>query len=115
MPLDPKLNALFQSAKKRTQNEVAFQKTNDILMDQAKDLVVGPERGKIAFAFTCECSNMKCVEDIHLSITEFERVSDHAAWFCVKPEHNQPDIEKVVEEHDTHWIVAKLPGLLVRE
>jgi len=36
MPVDPKLDALFRSAKKRAQNEVAFQKTNDILMAQAK-------------------------------------------------------------------------------
>lgn len=90
MPLDSELNALFQSAKKRTQNEVAFQKTNNILVNQAKKLVALADRDKIAFAFTCECSNMKCHEDIHLSITDFERISDHAAWFAVKPGHNQP-------------------------
>lgn len=111
-PVDPKFNSLFKSAKKRAQNEVAFQKTNDILMGQAKELVTGPARGEIAFAFTCECSNLQCYEEVHMSIKEFERISKHQAWFCIVPKHNQPDIENVIEEHDTHWVVAKLSGLL---
>ena len=113
--IDPEIDALFRSAKKRAQNEVAFQKTNGILMDKAKELVIGPERKTIALAFTCECSDMHCSEDIHLTIHEFERVVRHPAWFCICAEHNQPDIEKVVEEHDEYWIVAKLPGLLGEE
>ncbi len=112
MTKDPSIDSLFRSAKKRALNEVGFQKTNDILSDTAKELVAGSGEKLIAFAFTCECSDLLCVADVHLTVQEFERISKRKGWFCVIADHQQVDIEKVVEKHDTHLIVEKLPGLL---
>ncbi len=114
MTIDPSIDALLHSAKKRALNEAAFQNTNDILSDKAQELLDETGAKNIAFAFTCECSDLRCVEDVHLTVEAFERISEHKARFCVVASHNQPDIEKVVEKNDTHWIVEKLPGLLRR-
>lgn len=109
---NPAIDALFRSAKKRAMNEVGFQKTNDILRAKVGDLLEGQGEKLIAFAFTCECSDLRCLEDVHVTVRDFQRISKHKAWFCVIPEHQQLDIEKVIERHHAHFIVEKLPGLL---
>ncbi len=79
MTIDPSIDALFRSAKKRALNEVAFQKTNDILSDKAQELLDETGAKNIAFAFTCECSDLHCVEDVHLTVDAFEQISEHKA------------------------------------
>ena len=113
MPKGPVYKALLKAAKKRAQNEVAFQKANEILMKAAK-ATASPGYRKDTFPFTCECSDLKCGKAVELSIDQFERVLKCSAWFVIEPHHDQPDIDKVVEKHHTYWVVAKHPGLLAK-
>ena len=59
--------------------------------------------------FVCECAFNACTEQVALTIQEYERVREHPTRFAVRPEdgHVWPDVERVVEKHETYWIVEK--------
>lgn len=59
------------------------------------------------YEYLCECSNADCDFRVSLSIKEYEHVRSDSVWFAVKPHHDLPEIEDVVERHDSHWIVRK--------
>ena len=58
----------------------------------------------------CECGNQSCIEQIELALAEYERVRADSTWFAVKPGHEIPDVEHVLERHDRYWVVQKDPG-----
>jgi hypothetical protein len=58
--------------------------------------------------FSCECGDPGCHERIELSIDEYTHLRHDPRWFAVLPEHQRPDVERVVERHPGHWIVQKI-------
>jgi hypothetical protein len=60
--------------------------------------------------FVCECGNDSCTEPIVVSLAEYERVRADGALFFVRPGHEIPDVESVVEERDAYSVVRKDPG-----
>jgi hypothetical protein len=57
--------------------------------------------------WVCECANSDCVESVFLSCEDYDRVRAHEAWFVVLPSeaHLRPGGQRVVERHDTFWVV----------
>jgi hypothetical protein len=45
---------------------------------------------------------------VPLSAQEYEHVRSAGDRFLVVPDHIVPDVEQVLEEHSTYWIVEKL-------
>ena len=60
--------------------------------------------------FICECANESCAELVALTVDEYESVRNVPNHFLVAPaeEHVWVDVERIVEERDRYWIVAKL-------
>jgi hypothetical protein len=58
--------------------------------------------------FVCECSNPDCISTIELTVGEYERVRSNATWFVIKPDHDIPQIERVVSRDDGYAVVEKL-------
>ena len=57
--------------------------------------------------FVCECADPSCVEQVHLSIGDYERVREDGNRFVVRAGHVFPDIDDVVATHDGYAVVAK--------
>jgi hypothetical protein len=59
--------------------------------------------------FVCECADQTCVEQIGLTIDEYEALRERAERFAVAPsdEHVFPHVENVVEKSDRYWVVEK--------
>lgn len=55
----------------------------------------------------CECADLQCTEPIELAFAEYERVRLVPTQFIVKPGHELPEIERVVEENDRYLVVDK--------
>ena len=61
-----------------------------------------------ATEYFCECAQRSCASLVPLTPDEYEHVRAGSDRFLVLPGHLIPDIERVLEEHETYWIVEKL-------
>ena len=92
-------------------NESLFRSLNERL-----DLVRQSDSEEERSDYFCECALPGCANMVTLSPREYEHVRMAGDRFLVMPEHVARDIEKVLEEHSTYWIVEKLgAGSLVAE
>jgi hypothetical protein len=58
--------------------------------------------------YHCECDRPSCFERITLDPPEYERVAAEPYRFIVTPGHEDAAIERVVERHETHYVVEKI-------
>jgi hypothetical protein len=88
------------------ESQALFRAVNERLEDlnHAFELVVPSGE------FVCECANHGCIENVTLTVPEYEAVRQHGARFFVAPsdEHVWPDVERVVERHESYWVVEKI-------
>jgi hypothetical protein len=55
----------------------------------------------------CECSEITCAERIMVTVPAYERVRSDPTLFFVLPGHEQPEMEKVVDDHESYRVVMK--------
>jgi len=60
--------------------------------------------------FICECGDPRCARTVNLSPAEYERVRAHPTHFVIATNHENPDVESVLEESSRFAIVATLLG-----
>jgi hypothetical protein len=58
-------------------------------------------------AFRCECAEGACIDPIHVSLDEYRRVRRHSRRFLIAPDHDAPELERVVERNSRYWVVEK--------
>jgi hypothetical protein len=56
----------------------------------------------------CECADQTCIEPLPMAFEAYEEIRRHPARFAVRPGHELPDLERVVEEHDGYLVVEKI-------
>jgi hypothetical protein len=59
-------------------------------------------------SFRCECARLGCSDLIELSVREYERVRAHPRRFVVRPGHQLPEAETVVETRPGYVVIEKL-------
>jgi hypothetical protein len=57
--------------------------------------------------FMCECSDTDCMEFVPLTSSEYERVRLDPTWFVIKPDHQIPQIERVISQGAGYVVVEK--------
>jgi hypothetical protein len=57
--------------------------------------------------FVCECSRLDCHETMPLTHAEYEAVRRLGTHFLMKPGHEIPTLEDVVESNDRYVVVEK--------
>jgi hypothetical protein len=57
--------------------------------------------------YICECANAGCTEQIAIDPDSYSRVRAQPRLFFVRPGHEDPQIERVVERHDDYLVVEK--------
>ena len=62
------------------------------------------------FAVVCECGDLACMEQVTLSRDEYERTRANPSRFIVKPGHEAPDVEEVVERAAGFVVIEKHSG-----
>ena len=83
-------------------NETLFREVNERIEAVAHQL--GPS---IPYEFLCECANADCTFRISLPLSTYETVRADPKQFVVLPLHYTPEIEDLVAEEDTYWVVRK--------
>jgi hypothetical protein len=83
-------------------NEVLFREVNERIRELA------PANGEAEFL--CECGDADCVEPIVMSLVQYEAVREEGSRFVVRPGHEVPDIENVLERVNRFTVVSKRDG-----
>ena len=96
-----------QSELRRAENEVIFKAHNQFILEQVNNIL--PESNKPTFkiAFICECSDEACQKKIALTVRDFRRHTMNPRRFIIKPGHEQPDIEQVIDRRRGYELVEK--------
>ena len=85
------------------QNQSLFREVNErleVLADGSR-----PSSGMMTFA--CECADTSCIEQIYLSVSDYEAVRATPTHFAVRPSHVFPYVEDVVSKSDAYFVVEK--------
>ena len=84
------------------ENESLFREVNERVSTLSDRL--GPD---VPYEYFCECANPDCTFRIALATTEYEGVRADPKQFVVLPMHYTPEVETLVAENDTYWVVRK--------
>lgn len=57
--------------------------------------------------YICECANAECTDQLAIDPETYERIRQQARLFFVRPGHEDPQLERVVERHDDYLVVEK--------
>lgn len=83
-------------------NEDAFRKVNEAI-ERAADAVPSDD----PLDFVCECGRKECQDTIRVKPEDYRIARKDSAAFVVRPEHDIPDAEDVVERRTEYWVVRK--------
>jgi hypothetical protein len=91
-------------------NEAMFREVNERVED------VNRAFGSITGTFDifCECGDATCAERISVPMDEYERVRSDSTQFLLHVGHDDPLVERVIENHETYVVVEK-EGMDVEE
>ena len=87
-------------------NEVLFREINERLEELQQRFDVLTEAGD----FVCECGKLGCTETITMSLAEYRDLRGEPTHFAVKPGHEIPDVEDVVDRRRGYDVVRKHEG-----
>jgi hypothetical protein len=87
-------------------NEDLFRKVNDQIegVNEAFGVFTG------TMIIICECGKTECIEQIELTLDAYRELRADPTRFAVKPGHELPDVERVVERHERYYVVEKAEG-----
>jgi hypothetical protein len=87
---------------RQARNEALFREVNERIESAAHQL--GPQ---VPYEFLCECANADCTFRITLTIPTYEAVRADPKQFVVLPDHYTPEVEELVIQEETYWVVKK--------
>jgi hypothetical protein len=98
--------AMDERQRRIGENEVLYRAVNE----RIEGLNEAFGRVTDSMVVVCECGNGACAEQIELDIPTYERIRSDPTQFVVKPGHEEPDVEAVIERTATYHVVRKRPG-----
>ena len=57
--------------------------------------------------YVCECANAECIDKLAIDPATYRRVRQQGRLFFVRPGHEDPQLERVVERHADYLVVKK--------
>jgi hypothetical protein len=87
-------------------NEALFREVNERIEQVSQALQVEPESLRIL----CECGDNSCLEQIEVSLPEYERVRANSTLFLVRSGHEHADVEEIAEEREGYNVIRKKEG-----
>jgi hypothetical protein len=84
------------------ENEMLFREVNERVAQMHRGFQTGsnPE-------WVCECGDESCFEKVTIPLDDYQEIRARNDWFFVKPGHEKPDVEHIVERRDGYLVVEK--------
>jgi len=86
------------------QNEALFREVNEHIEDLNRGIAAVSDE---MMHIVCECGDGKCVQQLAVSLSVYERVRSDPTHFLVKAGHEKPSAEVVIEKGDGYNVVRK--------
>jgi hypothetical protein len=90
-------------------NEAFFREVNERIERVTETLQVE------TLTILCECGDPSCLEQIQVSLPDYERVRADPTLFFIRAGHEDFDVEDVAEEHEDYHVVRKKDGSAAAE
>lgn len=103
-PLGRHNRAVPEREERIGRNEILFREVNE----RIEEMQAGQQGAAGYFDFLCECGDRDCIEQLSLTVVEYEEVRSEPTHFFVRPGHEVATIERVVETGDRFLVVRKL-------
>jgi hypothetical protein len=87
------------------ENEGLFREVNERVAEVATHNIDNETASSVDL--TCECGRTDCSETMMMTIAEYEAIRARSTHFGVVPQHEQPEIESVIERHPSYFVVEK--------
>lgn len=95
----------------QTRDRIA--KTESLFRDVNERIAEASERFDSSQAeFMCECADPACAERLEVPLSEYEHVRDDPTTFLLKPDHIQPDVERIIGRRRGYAIVQKVDAVV---
>lgn len=93
---------------KEAQNEATFRDMNEWTLEE-NDARSGP--APETDLYLCECSDRRCTDPIRLTRAEYEAIRAEPIRFAIAVNHENPEIDRVLQENARYATVEKIhPG-----
>lgn len=79
----------------------------------ARACASAPTDGRMS-SFRCECGDPGCTRMIRLTLAEYESVRAYATHFAIARNHENPESEQLIEEHERFAVVETVSGEAVK-
>ena len=89
------------------ENEALFRSVNEQVRRFTATLSTSADTMKIV----CECGTRSCTDQFEIETDAYAEVRADSTLFVVKPGHDLPETETVVEKNGVFWTVRKHPGI----
>jgi hypothetical protein len=80
----------------------------------SEDMFVAGGVEKLIETYLCECSDRRCTVPIQLTRAEYEAVRGVPINFAIALDHENPEIDSVLAEHERYAVVQKMTGSAAR-
>ena len=87
-------------------NQIHYRDVNEWIRRSLEQMGVEEPR----YGFLCECGDADCRDAVGLTLREYELVRAGATRFLIAPDHENPELDLVVDETDRFSTIAALPG-----
>lgn len=91
-------------------NEVRFRRANERVERVALGLPGAPIPADLLFSFVCECGEGSCVQELRLTLGEYEEIRRDPTRFAVVAGHQQGEVDRVVARSGRFVTVEKVSG-----
>jgi hypothetical protein len=102
--------AMDERERRLGMNEAVFREVNERVEEIHRTL--GTDTGTLEII--CECGAVSCTERISVPIAEYERARSTPTHFLLMVGHEDPTVERMIENHET-WILVEKEGTDVEE
>jgi hypothetical protein len=87
-------------------NEAMFREVNE----RVEDMTSTFESDTGTLEIVCECADTACTERLSVPAADYERVRSDATHFLLRPGHEEPTVERVIETREEYVVVEKEGG-----
>jgi hypothetical protein len=95
------------SKQRQTDNEALLRESNESVQKLLKRDYSAAQYRVTKLHFSCECSDIECRMRIVLSCMLYETIHTDRQHFIIKPEHEEPNIEKIIDKQAGYYVVKK--------
>jgi hypothetical protein len=87
-----------------TATENLFRQVNERVKDLNERF--GKDQGEPILVI-CECGRESCIDQIEMTVAEYEHIRSQPDLFAIKPEHAILDVERVRSSNERYWTVSR--------